>query len=86
MFLVEELTGEQFTTLNCSCHQSLSRTHIIGSASRPTNEELYYMILVIIVDAIGEIMSQRTLGGGWGVLLPGMLIAGMVYSDLSVYV
>ena len=31
-------------------------------------------------------MLQRTLGSGWGVLLPGMLIAGMAFTDLSVYV
>ncbi|RVR80895.1 DUF1435 family protein, partial [Citrobacter freundii] len=34
------------------------------------------MILVIIISVIGGIMLQRTLGSGWGVLLPGMLIAG----------
>ena len=44
------------------------------------------MILVIIISVIGGIMLQRTLGSGWGVLLPGMLIAGMAYSELSVYV
>ena len=88
MFLVEELAGEQFITLDYSCHQSLSKTHIIDSASRLTNEKFYHMILVIIIiiNVIGEIMLQRTLGSGWGVLLPGMLIAGMAYSDLSVYV
>ncbi len=86
MFLVEELTGEQFITLGYSCHQSLSKTHIIDSASRLTNEKFYHMILVIIISVIGGIMLQRTLGSGWGVLLPGMLIAGMAYSELSVYV
>ncbi|WP_181954535.1 DUF1435 domain-containing protein [Citrobacter braakii] len=44
------------------------------------------MILVIIISVIGGIMLQRTLGSGWGVLLPGILIAGMAFSDLSVYV
>ena len=83
MFLVEELTGEQFITLDYSCHQSLSKTHIIDSASRLTNEKFYHMILVIIIDVIGEIMLQRTLGSGWGVLLPGLLIAGLMYADLS---
>ena len=86
MFLVEELTGEQFITLGYSCHQSLSKTHIIDSASRLTNEKFYHMILVIIINVIGEIMLQRTLGSGWGVLLPGILIAGMAFSDLSIYV
>ena len=28
-------------------------------------------------------MFQRTLGSGWGVLLPGLLIAGLTYVDLS---
>ncbi|WP_128949950.1 DUF1435 domain-containing protein [Escherichia coli] len=28
-------------------------------------------------------MLQRTLGSGWGVLLPGLLIAGLTYVDLS---
>ena len=88
MFLVEELTGEQFITLDYSCHQSLSKTHIIDSASWLTNEKFYHMILVviIIINVIGGIMLQRTLGSGWGVLLPGILIAGMAFSDLSVYV
>ena len=26
-------------------------------------------------------MLQRTLGSGWGVLLPGLLIAGLMYAD-----
>ncbi|STB41259.1 Protein of uncharacterised function (DUF1435) [Citrobacter braakii] len=86
MFLVEKLTGEQFITLNYSCHQSLSKTHIIDSASQLTNEKIYHMILVIIINVMGGTMLQRTLGSGWGVLLPGILIAGMAFSDLSVYV
>lgn len=86
MFLVEKLTGEQFITLNYSCHQSLSKTHIIDSASQLINEKIYHMILVIIINVIGGTMLQRTLGSGWGVLLPGILIAGMAFSDLSVYV
>lgn len=86
MFLVEKLTGEQFITLNYSCHQSLSKTHIIDSASQLTSEKIYHMILVIIINVIGGTMLQRTLGSGWGVLLPGILIAGMAFSDLSVYV
>ena len=83
MFLVEELTGEQFITLGYSCHQSLSKTHIIDSASRLTNEKFYHMILVIIINERDETMLQRTLGSGWGVLLPGLLIAGLMYADLS---
>ena len=41
------------------------------------------MILVIIIVVRGETMLQRTLGSGWGVLLPGLLIAGLMYADLS---
>ncbi|HCB1581488.1 TPA: DUF1435 domain-containing protein [Citrobacter braakii] len=44
------------------------------------------MILVIIISVIGGTMLQRTLGSGWGVLLPGILIAGMAFNDLSIYV
>ena len=83
MFLVEKLTGEQFITLNYSCHQSLSKTHIIDSASQLTNEKIYHMILVIIINVIGETMLQRALGSGWGVLLPGIVIAGLAFTDLS---
>ena len=41
------------------------------------------MILVIIINERDETMLQRTLGSGWGVLLPGLLIAGLAYADLS---
>lgn len=85
MFLVEKLTGEQFITLNYSCHQSLSKTHIIDSTSPLTNEKIYHMILVIIINVIGETMLQRALGSGWGVLLPGIFIAGLAFTDLSVH-
>jgi len=44
------------------------------------------MILVIIINVVGGTMLQRTLGSGWGVLLPGILIAGMAFTDLSVNV
>ena len=43
------------------------------------------MILVIIINVVGETMLQRALGSGWGVLLPGILIAGLAFTDLSVY-
>jgi coenzyme F420-reducing hydrogenase delta subunit len=85
LFLVEKLTGEQFITLNYSCHQSLSKTHIIDSTSPLTNEKIYHMILVIITNVIGETMLQRALGSGWGVLLPGIFIAGLAFTDLSVH-
>ena len=41
------------------------------------------MILLIIINKRDETMLQRTLGSGWGVLLPGLLIAGLTYVDLS---
>lgn len=41
------------------------------------------MILVIIINERDETMLQRTLGSGWGVLLRGLLIAGLMYADLS---
>ena len=83
MFFDEKLTGEQFITLNYSCHQSLSKTHRIDSLSWLTNEKIYHMILVIIINVIGETMLQRALGSGWGVLLPGIVIAGLAFTDLS---
>ncbi len=83
MFFDEKLTGEQFITLNYSCHQSLSKTHRIDSAPWLTNEKVYHMILVIIINVIGETMLQRALGSGWGVLLPGIVIAGLAFTDLS---
>ena len=42
------------------------------------------MILVIIIVVRGENMLQRTLGSGWGVLIPGVLIAALGFADLSV--
>ena len=83
MFFDEKLTGEQFITLNYLCHQSLSKTHRIDSLSWLTNEKIYHMILVIIINVIGETMLQRALGSGWGVLLPGIVIAGLAFTDLS---
>ena len=47
------------------------------------NDKNYHMILVIIINERDETMLQRTLGSGWGVLLPGLLIAGLMYADLS---
>ena len=41
------------------------------------------MILVIIISERDETMLQRMLGSGWGVFLPGLLIAGLTYADLS---
>ncbi|HAT2285315.1 TPA: DUF1435 domain-containing protein [Citrobacter freundii] len=41
------------------------------------------MILVIIIDIRGETMLQRALGSGWGVLLPGIVITGLAFADLS---
>jgi hypothetical protein len=41
------------------------------------------MILVIIITARGESMLQRALGSGWGLLLAGLIVAGLAYADLS---
>ncbi|ELE9012213.1 TPA: DUF1435 domain-containing protein [Enterobacter cloacae] len=42
------------------------------------------MILVIIIDMRGQIMLNRVLGSGWGVLLPGAILGGLMYADLSI--
>ena len=54
------------------------------STSQMTNDKDYHMILVIIIVVRGENMLQRTLGSGWGVLIPGVLIAVLGFADLSV--
>ncbi|MDA8477687.1 DUF1435 domain-containing protein [Citrobacter sp. Awk 4] len=41
------------------------------------------MILLIIIDLRGKTMLQRALGSGWGMLLPGMVITGLAFTDLS---
>lgn len=43
------------------------------------------MVLVIIINSRGETMLQRTLGSGWGVLLPGVIIVGLAFIGLSAY-
>lgn len=43
------------------------------------------MILVIIINSSGKTMLQRTLGSGWGVLLPGVIIVGLAFIGLSAY-
>jgi len=42
------------------------------------------MILVIIITVRGESMLQRTLGSGWAVLIPGFIMAGLAFADLSI--
>ncbi|MGX8891577.1 DUF1435 domain-containing protein [Enterobacter cloacae] len=42
------------------------------------------MILVIIIDSKGQTMLNRVLGSGWGVLLPGAILGGLMYADLSI--
>ncbi|WP_236346665.1 DUF1435 domain-containing protein [Enterobacter cancerogenus] len=42
------------------------------------------MILVIIIDMRGHTMLSRALGSGWGVLLPGAIISGLMFADLSI--
>jgi hypothetical protein len=48
-----------------------------------TNEKTYHMILVIIIELREKIMLSRALGSGWGVLLPGLIVAGLTFADLS---
>ncbi|MEQ4453783.1 DUF1435 domain-containing protein [Kosakonia sp. YIM B13605] len=42
------------------------------------------MILVIIIDLRDETMLQRALGSGWGIVLPGVIVAVLMLADLSV--
>ncbi|WP_188035117.1 DUF1435 domain-containing protein [Enterobacter vonholyi] len=41
------------------------------------------MILVIIIVFRGQSMLNRALGSGWGVLLPGAILGGLMFADLS---
>ncbi|KWV00151.1 hypothetical protein AGE09_23915, partial [Salmonella enterica subsp. enterica serovar Kentucky] len=43
------------------------------------------MILFIIINSRGETMLQRTLGSGWGVLMPGVIIVGLAFIGLAAY-
>ncbi|MGS2874658.1 DUF1435 domain-containing protein [Enterobacter huaxiensis] len=42
------------------------------------------MILVIIIDVREQTMLSKALGSGWGVLLPGAIIGGLMFADLSI--
>ncbi|WP_368740930.1 DUF1435 domain-containing protein [Enterobacter hormaechei] len=42
------------------------------------------MILVIIISARGETMLSKALGSGWGILLPGSIISGLMFADLPI--
>ena len=42
------------------------------------------MILVIIINSKGQTMLNRVLGSGWGVLLPGAILGGLMFADLSI--
>lgn len=44
------------------------------------------MILVIIIIVRDRIMLSRALGSGWGVLLPGAIIGGLMFADLPINV
>ena len=79
-------TAAQFITLKNSCHQCLSQADVRVCNGALTNEKIYHMILVIIISVRGETMLQRALGSGWGVLLPGIVIAGLAFADLSLEV
>lgn len=41
------------------------------------------MILVIIIDLRDETMLQRALGSGWGIVVPGVIVAVLMLADLS---
>ncbi|WP_152958363.1 DUF1435 domain-containing protein [Trabulsiella odontotermitis] len=41
------------------------------------------MLLVIIIGVRGKTMLQRALGSGWGMLIPGGIIAALGFADLS---
>ena len=47
-----------------------------------TSDNYYHMILVIIISARGETMLSKALGSGWGILLPGSIIGGLMFADL----
>ena len=49
-----------------------------------TSDNCYHMILVIIIAAKGQTMLSKALGSGWGVLLPGAMIGGLLFADLSI--
>ncbi|BBS35682.1 tryptophan transporter [Enterobacter cloacae] len=49
-----------------------------------TYDNYYHMILVIIIGMKGQSMLNRALGSGWGVLLPGVILGGLMFADLSI--
>ena len=49
-----------------------------------TSDNYYHMILVIIISARGETMLSKALGSGWGILLPGSIIGGLMFADLPI--
>ncbi|EMM7217002.1 MULTISPECIES: DUF1435 domain-containing protein [Enterobacter] len=42
------------------------------------------MILFIIIVMKGRCMLNRALGSAWGVLLPGVILGGLMFADLSI--
>jgi len=49
-----------------------------------TYDNYYHMILVIIIGMEGQSMLNRALGSGWGVLLPGVILGGLMFAALSI--
>ena len=49
-----------------------------------TSDNYYHTILVIIISARGETMLSKALGSGWGILLPGSIIGGLMFADLPI--
>jgi len=41
------------------------------------------MILVIIIGVRDKTMLQRALGSGWGIVVPGVIVAVLMLADLS---
>ncbi|QOV64692.1 DUF1435 domain-containing protein [Kosakonia pseudosacchari] len=41
------------------------------------------MILVIIIGLRDKTMLQRALGSGWGIVVPGVIVAVLMLADLS---
>ncbi|WP_086870371.1 DUF1435 domain-containing protein [Kosakonia pseudosacchari] len=41
------------------------------------------MILVIVIGVRDKTMLQRALGSGWGIVVPGVIVAVLMLADLS---
>ena len=82
--LYRKLTGGQFITLHILCHYGESNCWRNFLRRLLTSDNYYHMILVIIISARGETMLSKALGSGWGILLPGSIIGGLMFTDLPI--